>query len=57
MLPVELWGKKFKYSILPVDRKYQKWKSRGNCIILLFNSKYKRRWINALFYRINTILM
>ena len=33
----------------PVDKRYQKEKSRDNCIISLFNSKYKRRWINAAF--------
>jgi len=33
----------------PVDRKYQKGQSRNNYIILLFNSKYKRRWVNVIF--------
>jgi endo-1,4-beta-D-glucanase Y len=37
MLPVELWDSNFKSSSLPVDRKYQKWQSRDNYIILLFN--------------------
>jgi hypothetical protein len=49
MLPVELWDSNFKSSSLPVDRKYQKWQSRDNYIILLFNSKYKRQWINVIF--------
>ena len=33
----------------------QKGQSRNNCIILLFNSNSKRRWINLFFCRINTI--
>jgi predicted lactoylglutathione lyase len=47
--PEELWDSNFKSSSLPVDRKYQKWQSRDNYIILLFNSKYKRQWINVIF--------
>ena len=43
MLPVERWETSCKSSSLPVDRKYQKGQSRDNCIILLLNSKYKRR--------------
>jgi len=34
---------------LPVDIKYQKGQSRDNNIIVLSNSKYKRRWINLIF--------
>jgi hypothetical protein len=33
------------------------WKSTDNYIILLFNSKYKRQWINVIFCRIKTTLM
>jgi hypothetical protein len=58
MLPVELWEPSFKSSSLPVDRKYQKGQSRDNDIILLVNSKYKRRFINVIFlqdkHNINT---
>jgi len=68
MLPVELWERNSKSSSLPVDRKYQKGKSKHTYIILLFNSKYKRQWINvnflqdnhninAIFCNINTISM
>ena len=49
MLPAELWEHSCKSSSLPVDRKYQKGKSRDIYIISLFNSKYKLRWINAIF--------
>ena len=49
MLPVELWKPNCKSSSLPVDRKYQKEQSRDNYKILLFNSKYKRQWINMIF--------
>ena len=48
MLFVELWDPS-KSSSLPVDRKYQKGQSRNDYIILLFNLKYKRRWINMIF--------
>jgi hypothetical protein len=47
MLPVELREASCKSSSL--DRKYQTGQSRDNKIILLFNSKYKRRWINENF--------
>ena len=40
-----LWGS----SSLPVDSKYQKGQSRDTYIILLFNSKFKRQWINVIF--------
>jgi hypothetical protein len=46
---VELWKPNCKSSSLPVDRKYQKRESRDNYTILLFNSKYKRQWINVIF--------
>jgi hypothetical protein len=49
MLPVELWESRCKSSSLPGDRKYQKGQSRDNYIILLFNLKYKLRWINVIF--------
>jgi hypothetical protein len=39
----------FKSSSLPVDRKYENWQLKDNDIILLFNAKYKRRWINVNF--------
>jgi len=42
---------------LQVDRKYQQPQSRDNYIIVLFKSKYKRRWINMILYSINTILI
>ena len=54
MLPVELWEPNCKYSSLPVDKKYQKGQSRDNYIMLVSNSKYKRQWINVIFFcRIN----
>jgi hypothetical protein len=40
MLPVELWEPNCKSSSLPVDRKYQKGKSRDNYMILFFNLRY-----------------
>jgi hypothetical protein len=46
MLPVELWEPNLKSSSLPVDKKY---KSGNIGIMLLFNSKYKRQWINMIF--------
>ena len=49
MLPVELRENNCESSSLPVDRKYQKGKSRDDYIILLFNSKYKCQWINVIF--------
>ena len=50
MLTVELWETTGKSSSLLVDRKYQKGQSRDNCMILiLFSSKYQRRWINMIF--------
>jgi hypothetical protein len=49
MLSVMLWESSSKSSSLPIDRKYQKGQSRDNYIILLFISKYKRRWINVIF--------
>ena len=53
-LPVELWEP----SSLPLDnKKDEKGQSRDNFIILAINSKYKRRWINVICCRINTILM
>jgi hypothetical protein len=51
--PFELWETSCKSSSLPVVRKYQKGQSRDNCIILLFNSKYKRQWINVIFLQDN----
>jgi len=39
------------------QKKYQKGQSMDNYIILAINSKYKRRWINVICCRINTILM
>ena len=45
MLPVELWEPNCKFSSLPVDIKSQKGQSWDNYIIMLFNSKYKRQWI------------
>jgi hypothetical protein len=42
-----------KSSSLPVDSKYQKGQSKGNYIILLFNSKYKRQCINVIFLNKN----
>jgi len=42
MLTVELWESSCKSSTLPIDRKYQKWQSRDDYIILSFNSEYKR---------------
>jgi hypothetical protein len=60
MLAVEIWGLSCKSNSLPVDRKYQKGNLRENCKILLFNSKYKRRWINVIFLQdihdINTLI-
>jgi hypothetical protein len=32
-----------------LTEKYQKGQSRDNYIILFFNSKYKRQWINMIF--------
>jgi hypothetical protein len=49
MLPVELREPSCISSSLPVDRYYQKGQLRDDYIILLFNSKYKRRWINVIF--------
>ena len=49
LLSVELWEPNYKFSSLPVDRKYEKGQSTDNYIILLFNSKYKRQWINVIF--------
>jgi hypothetical protein len=49
MLAVVLWEPSCKSSSLSVDRKYQKWQSMDNNIILLFNSKYKCPWINVIF--------
>jgi len=49
MLHVELWEPNGKSSSLPVDRKYQKGQSRDNYIILWFNAKYKRKWMNVIF--------
>ena len=49
MLSVEILGTGSKSSPLTVDRKYQKRQSRNNCIILLCNPKYKRRWLYVLF--------
>jgi hypothetical protein len=49
VLPVELWEPNFKPSSHPVDRKYQKRQSTDNYIILLFDLKYKRQWINVNF--------
>jgi hypothetical protein len=49
MLPVEFWEPSGKPRSLPVDRKYQKGQARDNYIILFFNSKYKRQWINVFF--------
>jgi hypothetical protein len=49
MLLIELWETSCISSSLPVDRKYQKGQSRDNYIILLFNSKYKRQWVNVMF--------
>jgi len=43
MLPVETLG------TLWIQFKYQKGQSRDNYIILLFNLKYKRQWINVIF--------
>jgi hypothetical protein len=43
MLPDELW----KPSSFPVEN--IKRGNQGITIILLFNSKYKRRWINKIF--------
>ena len=58
LLSVELWEPNYKFSSLPVDRKYQKGQSRHNDIILLVNSKYKRRFVNVIFlqdkHNINT---
>jgi hypothetical protein len=51
MLPVELWEPNCKSSSLPADRKYQKEQSRGNYVILLFNSKYKLQWKNVIFHQ------
>ena len=45
---VSFWNM-FKSSSLPVDRKYENWQLKDNDIILLFNAKYKRRWINVNF--------
>ena len=49
MIPIELWEPSYKPSSLPFDRKYQKGQSRENYIILIFNSKYNRQWINVIF--------
>jgi hypothetical protein len=35
--------------LLPIDRKCQKGQYMDNYIIVLFNSKYKRQWINVIF--------
>jgi hypothetical protein len=43
MLAVDIWELGCKSNSLPVDRKYQKGDLRENCIISLFNSKYKHR--------------
>ena len=32
-----------------VTENIRRGQSRDNCIVLLFNSKYKRRWINIIF--------
>ena len=48
MLLVDLWEPNCKSSSPPVDRKYQKEQSRDKYIILLFNLKYKRQWINVI---------
>ena len=45
----ELWEASCKFGSLPVDIKYRKEQSRDNHIVLLFNSKLKRRWINVIF--------
>ena len=56
LLPVELWEPNCTSSSLSVGRKYQKAQSRDNYILLLFNSKYKRQWINVCFFcRMSTI--
>jgi hypothetical protein len=48
-----------KLVVNPVDSKYQKGQSMDNCIILLCNSNYKRRWNNVIFlqgkYKINAL--
>ena len=49
MLAVELSESSWKSSSFFVDKKYQKGLSRENYIILLFNPKYKRQWINVTF--------
>ena len=49
LLPVELWEPNCTSSSFSVGRKYQKAQSRDNYIFLLFNSKYKRQWINVCF--------
>jgi hypothetical protein len=59
MLRVELWETSCKSSLPHVDRTYQKGKSRDDYILLLLNSKYKRRWINMIVlqdkHNINTV--
>ena len=49
MLAVELSESSWKSSSFFVDNKYQKGLSRENYIILLLNSKYKRRWIKEIY--------
>jgi hypothetical protein len=53
MLAVEIWELRCKSNSLPVDRKYQKGNLREHCIILLFNSKYKRRWTSLADMRVS----
>ena len=48
MLPVEFWETACQSSSLTVVRQYQKGQSKDKYIILLFNSKYKRGWINMI---------
>ena len=67
MLPAELWEPSCKSSSLPVKQKQNKNKNnkkqktinkRGNQgiitenIILLFNSKYKRRWTSVFYLKV-----
>ena len=49
MIPVESCEPSCKLSSLPVDRKYQNVSNQAIIIKILFNLKYKRRWINVFF--------
>ena len=62
MLPAELWEPSCKSSSLPVDQKNNKKQKTINKrdnqgiitenIILLFNSKYKRRWTSVIYLKV-----